>query len=55
MRNLNKTSARSSECYGSDPQYASQLSSEVYAISRSINQTLEPQKDNPNTNAKAAG
>jgi hypothetical protein len=36
IRNLNKTSARSLECYGSDPQYASLLSSEVYAISRSI-------------------
>jgi hypothetical protein len=55
IRNLNTTSARSLECYGSDPQYASLLSSEVYAISRSIYQTFEPQKDSPNTSVKAAG
>ena len=54
-RNLNKTSARQLECYGRDPQYASLLSSEVYAISRSIYQTFEPRKGNPNTSAKAAG
>ena len=55
IRNLNKTSAHSLEYYGSDPQYASLLSSEVYAISRSIYQTFEPKKGSPNTSVKAAG
>ena len=55
IRNLNKTSAHSLEYYGSDPQYASLLSSEVYTISRSIYQIFEPKKGSPNTSVKAAG